>query len=561
MRRVRRSMEAAIPGIHPTHAIFDGAAVWRDQTIVGPLLRVKCDPSTNDKAAARPGKTHSSKSTDIQKMTAIGKYFGPAAAVFALLLAILSVLKLEQFRAEVTRIDFTAGSTPATLYTGVDKTGPLVVIAHGFAGSRQLMDAYALTLARAGYQVAAFDFEGHGRNPVAMSGDVTSIDGTTRRLVAETQRVTRAALKQTGWTGPVALVGHSMASDIIIRAAQDNDRIGPVVAISMFSQAITSEAPRALLAISGQWEPHLREEALRAVRQIDPAATEGQTVQDGDVLRRAVVAPLVEHVGVLYSETALKETRAWLDAAYSRAPSQQGVATIGPWIVLLVASLVVLAQRGFSSLPVSVQTPPVPRRRFFLGLVIAPVLTPLLAVQVDLDILPVLVADYLALHLLVYGMIQFAILWASGVRPGPFRPLPTAALLFVCICVIGFVLDRYVASFMPSGTRLSVFAAVAIGAVPFMLADTMMSAAGHASMGRRLLLRIGFLVSLGIAVALDFERLMFLLIILPVIVLYFAVFGQIARPVALRSGSTAAGFALGLVLAWSIAAAFPIFAR
>jgi hypothetical protein len=91
-----------------------------------------------------------------------------------------------------------------------------------------------------------------------------------------------------------------------------------------------------------------------------------------------------------------------------------------------------------------------------------------------------------------------------------------------------------------------------------MICDSLM--ATGAPIWRRLALRTGFLASLIIAAALDPDRLMFVLLILPVIVLYFIVFGTIARPVSLRAGASTAGLALGIVLAWSVAAAFPLFA-
>ena len=98
---------------------------------------------------------------------------------------VLGIAMLERARTgiEITSID--VGTTPVTLMRRPDAQGPVVVIAHGFAGSRQLMAAYQLTLAQAGYLTASFDFEGHGRNPVPMSGDVTAIDGTTRLLMQE----------------------------------------------------------------------------------------------------------------------------------------------------------------------------------------------------------------------------------------------------------------------------------------------------------------------------------------------------------------------------------------
>ncbi|WP_300971742.1 alpha/beta fold hydrolase [Thiocapsa sp.] len=49
-------------------------------------------------------------------------------------------------------------------FPGTKACRPVVVIAHGFAGSRQMMQAYAVTLARNGYLAVTFDFPGHGRN-------------------------------------------------------------------------------------------------------------------------------------------------------------------------------------------------------------------------------------------------------------------------------------------------------------------------------------------------------------------------------------------------------------
>ena len=218
--------------------------------------------------------------------------------VFGLALALLSVIQLERARLGVERTAFVAGTTPATLYQSASD-GPLVIIAHGFAGSRQFMEAFSLTLARAGYRVAAFDFEGHGRNPVPMSGDVTAIEGTTARLISETWRVTDAARAMTGYTGPIALLGHSMASDVVVRAGLEQGDVAATIAVSMFSEAVTPMAPDGLLILTGQWESYLRSVALGAVRDVAEGAEEGQTVSNGAVTRRAAVAPFVEHVGEL----------------------------------------------------------------------------------------------------------------------------------------------------------------------------------------------------------------------------------------------------------------------
>ncbi|MEM6935323.1 MAG: alpha/beta hydrolase, partial [Pseudomonadota bacterium] len=88
-----------------------------------------------------------------------------AWSLTALLAVLLAGYQLEGARTGLTITDMRVGSTPATRYQLPEQRGPLVVVAHGFAGSRQLMHPFSLNLARSGYIVLAFDFEGHGRNP------------------------------------------------------------------------------------------------------------------------------------------------------------------------------------------------------------------------------------------------------------------------------------------------------------------------------------------------------------------------------------------------------------
>jgi len=66
---------------------------------------------------------------------------------------------------------------------------------------------------------------------------------------------------------------------------------------------------------------------------------------------------------------------------------------------------------------------------------------------------------------------------------------------------------------------------------------------------------------LGAAVALDFNRLFFLLIIIPVIVVFFTIFGVMGGWVGRKTGSPCAvGIGLGLLLAWALGVSFPMFA-
>ncbi len=423
------------------------------------------------------------------------------------------------------------------------------------------MEAFALTFARAGYTAVSFDFQGHGRNPVPMSGDVTRIEGTTQRLVAETASVIDATLALEGVTGPVALAGHSMASDIVIRQAIADQRVAAVVAVSMYSEAVTADTPDRLLIVTGAWERRLRAVALDTLRLVSPDAEEGETAESPTTgtLRRAAVAPSVEHVGVLYSPTSLREARRWIDDALGRE-SAGPVAATGAWIALLLVGIVLLAWPLSGLLPQGSDRPETPSRAAFLMAVLLPaVLTPIVLSPLEMRVLPVLVADYLALHLMLYGVIALAVLHRRGIGFGRPALLPSVALLVFGLGVFGLALDRYAASFVPHAGRIPIILAMTLGAVPFMLADGLLTEAGRARLWRRIFARLAFLASLGLAVALDFERLFFLLLILPVIVLFFLVFGLMGAFVGQRTGNPmATGLALGLILAWALGVSFPL---
>jgi hypothetical protein len=196
--------------------------------------------------------------------------------------------------------------------------------------------------------------------------------------------------------------------------------------------------------------------------------------------------------------------------------------------------------------------------RFALVVGLPAALAPLLAVQVEARLLPVLVADYLALHLAIYGLWQLALLWWLGRRPEGLRPVAVLALLAWGLGVFGFALDRYGANFWPTPERLVIIAALSLGALPFMLGDALL--ARGAALWQRITARLGFLLSLALAVLLDTERLFFLAMIAPVILLFFLIFGLIGRWVAARAGAASAGVALGLILAWALGVSFPLFA-
>ena len=474
-------------------------------------------------------------------------------AALALLAGIWALWVLEGARSGVALTQDYVGPTPVTRLSD-GSGGPPVVVAHGFAGSRQMMQGYGLVLAQAGYTVHMFDFEGHGRHPAPMSGDVSSIDGTTRLLMQQTQTVIEAA-RQDGTE--VALLGHSMATDILVRVAAESEGIGPMVLLSAFSKEIDSTAPRDLLLVTGAWEPGLAEFAVEAAQMVDATALAGQTVTQEEIRRRAVLAPMVEHVAILQSRAGRGEALEWLNAYYDRDRAVS-VPQTGWALLALLAAVTALAAPLARLLPAGPAATARLTATQFAGLILVPALAaPLLAAPLDTRLLPVLVADYLVLHLALYGALQLGLLvWMRRGFPH-ISPLAAVALVIWALGSFGLALDRYGANFIPTGQRLWIITALTLGAVPFMLADAWVSAG--APLWQRILSRTGFFVSLGIAIALDFEGLFFLIMIAPVILLFWLTFGLMGRAVSARCGAGAAGLGLGVILAWALGVSFPLF--
>lgn len=473
----------------------------------------------------------------------------------ALFLGIWAIWTLESARQGLTFAELHQGPTPVTRITD-GSGGPPVVMAHGFAGSRQMMLSYAAALAQGGYTVYSFDFEGHGRHPDPMRGDVTAIEGTTQRLVDQTISVVELA--SDGRT-PVALLGHSMATDVLVRVARQNTAVGPIVLLSAFSQAIDETNPEDMLLITGAWEGALAEFAERALQMADPDAKMGDIVETGDLRRKALLAPNVEHVAILHSRVGLEEAEDWFNAFYNRTREDHVAIQTGWPLIALLVSLTLLFRPVMQMYPpADLAVPSLNVYAFAIATLAPAILTPLVAYPLELHFLPVLVADYLALHLAIYGLLQVGLLlWLKGALSRP--DLTAAALLAAwAILIFGTALDRYGANFWPAEGRLSLIAALCAGSIPFMIADSFL--AHGAPFWQRVVGRAAFFASLGAAVALDFEGLFFLLMIAPVLVLFYVTFGLMGRITAKIAGPSAAGLGLGIALAWALGVSFPLFA-
>ena len=498
-----------------------------------------------------------------------------AAVVIPLMLIATTLSRIDSANSgvEITR-DY-VGPTPVTVYWADaaprDGAMPVVVIAHGFAGSQQLMQPFAVTLARSGYVAVTFDFHGHGRNGKALAGDVTEIDGATRALVAQIGEVVEWVRRLPGTGRGLSVLGHSMASDIVVRYAQQDLRVDGVVAVSMFSPAVTADSPKNLLMIVGGLEGFLEAEALRVLGLVTDDPQPGVTVGDFDegTARRVAIAGGVEHVGVLYSVDSMREASRWLNTM-NRMDTPTYADQRGLALVLLFVGVVMLAWPLARLLP-TVSRPGVGAslgwRQLLPAALVPAIGTPLVLAWFPADFLGVLVGGYLAVHFLVYGLLTAGCIWwtrrgqprAEGHTSMGSLVLAALAATAYVAGVVAWVMDTHVTSFAITAPRVPVVLTMFAGTLCYFLADEWLTrGAGHAR-GGHLFTRFCFLLSLGIAVALSFDDLFFLAIIAGIIVIYFFIYGMFSRWIYNATGHPAvSAFANAVAFAWALAAVFPL---
>ncbi len=565
-----------------------------------------------------------------------------SVAILSLALLAIAFLRIEAQGGGLATLRVHVGDTPVTLRFRPDAPpAPAVVIAHGFAGSQGLMAPFATTLARAGYVAVSYDMLGHGRHPAPLAGDVTRADGATAALLAQIAEVATFARAQPQSDGRLALLGHSMASDIVVRAArateqeartarateqeartaratetearaareaetearasEDGERgetidedaatapagepstaadaatapaVAATVAVSLFSPEVTADSPRNLLVITGAWEAGLTGEALRvaglaAGAPAEPFVTVGDPA--AGTARRAVLAPRVEHVGVLYSPVALAEARDWLNLVFARGnPTDAPPDARGGWLGIWLVGVLGLAWGLAPRLPrLAPERPRVTPRRaaFFAALAVPALAAPLIATRLPQGLLPAPVADYLAAHFLVWGLAGLLMLrlggWPALAPPPPLRlAAATAALVAFALVALYWPVDRFVTTFAPQPTRMALLATLVLGMLPYFLADEVLTRASAAPLGAYALAKLAFLASLAFAIALDPSRLFFLILILPVMVIFFTLLGLISRWSFDATGSPLpAALANAALFAWAIAVTFPMLGR
>ncbi|MFF0309832.1 alpha/beta fold hydrolase [Streptosporangium sp. NPDC004379] len=406
-----------------------------------------------------------------------------------------------------------------------EKRSPGVVVAHGFAASKQIMRGFADTLARHGYVVVLLDFAGHGANgrPFSRasqgssgpSGSRASLgDGLTDDLSAAL-----AFLRALPYvdTAKIGLVGHSMGAGAVLRQAAADPGVAATVAISTGSADGGATGVRDLLVLAGGLElGGIRAAGPALVRSAHPDAVPGRTYGDftAGTARRAEEIPGVEHIGVLFASATHRATLDWLNAALGAVPGRAAsevypLHRVGPALLLhlaavlsfgALASLLLPGRPGRDPRPEPVGGTGLPRIALLAGPVVAGAAAMLVMRVAPPGWLPVEVADYaigfIAVHGLVLsaaalvgrtGTVRLNRAWAmsrgrtadgqdrAGTGPSPRTPVSSAARSarlvaaaagLTAFTVLGFAVPAHLgwANSVPSGVRLWLLAPALLAA-------------------------------------------------------------------------------------------------
>ncbi len=467
--------------------------------------------------------------------------------VATLLLIVFSWWGVMTARANLTVRQMEREGVPLLYVAPIAKKVPGVLIAHGYAGSKQLMLGYAYTLAHAGYAAMLWDFDSHAANSKLL--EKNSLDSNLE--VAYAALVEQSEVD----TSRLAVLGHSMGSGAVMSAAINNvNRYAATVAVSPTGALVTPNAPRNLQLQAGSWEGRF---VANAERLLQAAGGENKNLADGRG-RKLVIIPNAEHITILFRPHSHQAAKNWLDATFGVQRQSNYVDSRMIWYFLhLLAWLVVLGTIA-PLLAVSAPVRKTEQLKSWFGLLVAPFVASgglmLLNRIIDIDSLGgVLVGGAVSIW---FGIAGLTWLITMLEMPRPTIRAAAQGIALFALLWIGFGTMAQVVwlQWFLIPARLQLFPILALTCFPWFLASGV--AQQNLTVGKRALWWLGqsgVLIGGFILVLYLLPKLGFLFLLLPVFPVLMAVFSFAASK--LEPWSYAIGSAL--FFGWVLAATFP----
>lgn len=466
--------------------------------------------------------------------------------ILALLLILLSWWGIATAQNKITVHAFEKSGVPM-LYIAPKKAEkiPGVLVAHGFAGSKQLMLGYAQVLAHSGYAVMLWDFNGHGANSQPLKQD----------SLQENLQEAYTALIQQPEVDPtrIALLGHSMGSGAVMSAAINNlERYAATVAISPTGANVTPSAPRNLQLQVGSGEERFINNAQRLLKQ---AGGEGKE-------RAFVIIPNVEHITILFSNASHQAALKWLNSTFGIETNSRyidhrmiwyGLHLLG-WLLMLTAIKFIFTISNYTS---KLTVHPLIK---WGGLLFAPFVATgiisLLSRSGEIQNLGgLLVGGAIAIWFFVAGITWLGII-AKIPRP-TFKSLGLGVILFILLWVgFGAMAQVVWLQWRLIPIRLQLVPLLSLGCLPWFLAS------GIVQQDTGIIKRFFWWLGQSVAVVAGFwltvyfvNQLSFIFILLPLFPIFIAMFSFAAAQL-----KDVWSYALGCAIffGWVLAAAFPL---
>ncbi|MEE8122132.1 MAG: alpha/beta fold hydrolase [Anaerolineales bacterium] len=483
-----------------------------------------------------------------------------ALLAIGLVFVLLSLSQIVSAGNDLEIIKIPGSDPPTTIVAPSEAAGdlrPVVLVGHGFAGSELLMRGFSFSLAKAGYIVVAWDFDGHGRNPRPYLQD-----GTMDALLANAEAALETARTHSFVTSDrVAILGHSMGSGVALSFGIKHPETAATIAISPVPRPVTPSLPNNLLLMAGDLEPQFVENAEQLLA--DAGGAGGDPAQ-GNARELRVISG-VEHISILFKADSYAVARHWLDDTFGQQPdavdyrdrrmSWYGLGIVG--VLLLGWALTPFLDQASNT-----QRTPLPLwRRLFvpvggaLGASILLWILNVLGVRLDAP-LGLVVGGYVLIWLGLAGLISLILL---GFRLSPLstRLLLSGSAAFAILWLGVGILSNFVwIPWLIIPKRLILWPVGALLTLPWFLAigETLRGEgflqrfAGW--IGNSILLAVGFVLSMRLI-----PGLYVLILVLPLLPL---ILGLVELAAARLRGSWPFAICGALFLSWTLLAVFPL---
>jgi pimeloyl-ACP methyl ester carboxylesterase len=390
------------------------------------------------------------------------------------------------------------------------------------------------------------------------------VDRESGTLVADAEAALLVAQENgLGTSGQIAVLGHSMGSGMALSYGVKHPETMATIAVSPATRPVTAQLPRNLLLLAEGLDQRF---VGNAEKLLQAAGGPGGDLLDGTA-RRMVVIPGVEHITILFSPSAQREARQWLDSTFGIQPGAEEFTDRRMlWYVLGLVGTLLLFWSIASLIPGSeadpYEQPTVPLLRRIGALIVGALgATTILYVfsQAGLqlnDLLGLLVGGYLLLWFAIAGALSMLLL---GRMPAQLAwpPILGSLLVFGALWIGVGLLGSYVwLPWLLIPKRLILWPLGVVLALPWLLAVAQsMLPAGRLG---RAAWWLGYSVILVGALFLSIRlnpELSFLILIFPVFPVILGLHAIATGPYRWRTTFALSG---ALFIGWLVLAVFPL---